>query len=59
MRMRTSARVSPTINRRTTMGTCPQCRAEGGKPQQKQFFPMLQELECFGKYWKAEKSSVG
>nr|DAI35066.1 MAG TPA: hypothetical protein [Caudoviricetes sp.]DAT21344.1 MAG TPA: hypothetical protein [Caudoviricetes sp.] len=34
MRMRTSARVSPTINRRTTMGTSPQCGAEGGKPQQ-------------------------
>ena len=36
-------------NRRTTMGTCPRCGAEGGKPQQKQFFPMFQILECFGK----------
>ncbi len=48
IRTRTSGRVSQTTknksNRRTTPGTCPQCRAEGNKPQQQQ--PIG---------WKAEK----
>nr|DAJ01318.1 MAG TPA: Pestivirus NS2 peptidase [Caudoviricetes sp.] len=48
IRIRMSARVWKSNNRRTVQGTCPQCGAEGGKPQQQHLYG-----------WKAEKSRVG